>query len=68
MTHGDKFRQMDDRKLADYLGGTALDCPPNCEEERYKCERCTTKYCISKWYEYLTTEIEEESNESKGTD
>lgn len=65
MTHGDKFRQMDDRKLADYLGGTVLDCPPNCKEERYKCEKCTTKYCIQQWYDYLTAEAEEKSDESK---
>ena len=68
MTPGDRFRQMDDRKLADYLGGTALDCPPNCEMERFKCEQCTKQYSIEKWYEYLTTEIEEESNEPKSAD
>ena len=59
MTHGDRFRQLDDRKLAHFLGGTALECPPNCEEERYKCERCTPRYVIEQWYAYLTSEVEE---------
>ena len=64
MTHGDRFRQLDDRKLAEYLGGTVLDCPPNCVEERRKCERCTSKFCIELWYEYLKTEADEEHPES----
>ena len=59
MTHGDQFRQLDDRRLANYLGGTALDCPPNCEEERYKCDRCTKQSCIERWYEYLSSEVED---------
>ena len=61
MTHGDKWRQLDDRQLAAYLGGKVLDCPPNCEEERYKCDKCTTKFCIEQWYAYLITEAEEEN-------
>ena len=68
MTPGDRFRQMDDRKLADYLGGVIMDCPPNCEMSRFQCEQCTKQYSIEKWYEYLTTEIKEESNEPKSAD
>jgi hypothetical protein len=65
MTHGDRFRQLDDRKLANYLGGTILDCPPTCVEERWKCERCTSRYCIEQWYAYLTSEAEESDEKSK---
>lgn len=68
MTHGDRFRQMNDKKLADYLGGVIMDCPPNCEMSRFQCEQCTKQYSVRKWYEYLTTEIKEESNESESSD
>ena len=59
MTHGDRFRNLSDRKLANYLGVNSMECPPSCKEERYKCERCSTKYCTEQWYEYLSSEVED---------
>jgi len=60
LTHGDRFRQLDDQKLAKFLNETGL-CPPTCTETRWRCETCTTAYSLDMWYQYLISEVENET-------